>query len=333
MASKSFDLQNNSFSLFAGGSGSSPLTTSGSNGFLANDRSPLNEPLLQKTTSRASASTAAISDPGNTRNTAYKIGSLDAVSKTFTDSVASTDQNDYYQFSISKSSRFKLTLTGLKADANVQLLSSTGTLLNQSTQVGTANESLSRTLAPGTYYVRVYQSTGSTPYTLGLSAATVSSNAGDSNPRPGPTGTADFVQQVLNLTNQFRAQNGLAPLRLNAELNAAALAHSKDMALKDYFSHTGKNGSSPGDRLKAVGYESQAWGENIAAGYSTPEQVVQGWINSPGHRANLLNRSYTELGVGYYNLANDTGSVNYNNYWTQDFGSGDRNPSSNVPAA
>ncbi|UBF24763.1 CAP domain-containing protein [Kovacikia minuta CCNUW1] len=73
-------------------------------------------------------------------------------------------------------------------------------------------------------------------------------------------------------------------------------------------------------------------GENIAAGYSTPEQVVQGWINSPGHRANLLNPSYTELGIGYYYLANDTGSVNYKSYWTQDFGSGDRNPSSNLPA-
>ncbi len=146
-----------------------------------------------------------------------------------------------------------------------------------------------------------------------------------------PPTDSDFVQRVLDLTNQFRAQNGVAPLSLNPELNAAALNHSTDMALQDYFSHTGKDGSSPGDRMNQVGYASYGWGENIAAGYTTPEQVVQGWINSPGHRANMLNPSYTELGVGYYHFANDTGSVNYTNYWTQDFGSGDINPATNIP--
>ncbi len=149
---------------------------------------------------------------------------------------------------------------------------------------------------------------------------------------PTPPSSSDFVQRVLDLTNQFRSQNGVAPLQLNQELNAAALNHSTDMALQDYFSHTGKDGSSAGDRMSQVGYTSYAWGENIAAGYTTPEQVVQGWINSPGHRANMLNPSFTELGVGYYNLANDTGSVNYKNYWTQDFGSGDTNPATNLSA-
>lgn len=141
----------------------------------------------------------------------------------------------------------------------------------------------------------------------------------------------DFVQRVLDLTNQFRAQNGVAPLQLNLELNAAALNHSTNMALQDFFSHTGKDGTSAGDRIRQVGYQSNAWGENIAAGYSTPDQVVQGWINSPGHRANMLNPRFTELGVGYYNLTNDTGSINYTNYWTQDFGSGDTNPATNLP--
>lgn len=149
---------------------------------------------------------------------------------------------------------------------------------------------------------------------------------------PAPPSSSDFVQRVLDLTNQFRAQNGVAPLQLNQELNAAALNHSTDMALQDYFSHTGKDGSSAGDRMKQVGYTSYAWGENIAAGYTTPEQVVQGWINSPGHRANMLNSSFTELGIGYYHLENDTGSVNYKNYWTQDFGSGDTNPATNLSA-
>ncbi len=140
-----------------------------------------------------------------------------------------------------------------------------------------------------------------------------------------------FITRVLELTNEFRAQNNLPGLTLNAELNATAQNHSADMANKDYFSHTGKNGSKPWDRAKLIGYEARAMGENIAAGQTTPEQVVQGWINSPGHRANLLNASFTELGVGYYFLANDTGSTNYNTYWTQVFGSGDTNPASNLP--
>lgn len=139
-----------------------------------------------------------------------------------------------------------------------------------------------------------------------------------------------FVNKVLDLTNQFRAQNGLGALKLNGELNAAAQNHSQDMAVSDYFSHTGKNGSQPWDRAKVVGYEAQSMGENIAAGYATPETVVQGWIDSPGHRANLLNSSYTELGVGYFLLENDTGSINYNRYWTQLFGSGDLNPSTAI---
>lgn len=143
----------------------------------------------------------------------------------------------------------------------------------------------------------------------------------------------EFMNQVLALTNEFRAKNGLAALKLNSELNATAYAHSEDMAQQDYFDHIGKNGSKPWDRAKLVGYEAQSMGENIAAGYTTAAAVVQGWIDSPGHRANLLNNSYTELGVGYFYLANDTGSVNYNTYWTQLFGSGDLNPNSYLPTS
>ncbi len=139
-----------------------------------------------------------------------------------------------------------------------------------------------------------------------------------------------FTAEVLRLTNEFRAKNGLNPLVANDELDATATAHSKDMADQDYFDHTGQDGSKPWDRAETFGYEARSMGENIAAGYRTPEQVVQGWIDSPGHRANLLNESFTELGVGYHLLENDTGSVNYQRYWTQVFGSGDLNPESNV---
>jgi Cysteine-rich secretory protein family/RTX calcium-binding nonapeptide repeat (4 copies) len=136
---------------------------------------------------------------------------------------------------------------------------------------------------------------------------------------------SNFITQVVALTNQFRAQNGLAPLALNAELSNTAQFHSQDMASQDYFSHTGKNGSSPWDRAEMFGYGMTAMGENIAAGQTTPAAVVEGWKNSPGHRANMLNASYTEIGVGYEFLAADTGAVNYSHYWTQFFGGGDRN--------
>lgn len=77
---------------------------------------------------------------------------------------------------------------------------------------------------------------------------------------------------------------------------------------------------SASSRAQEQGYPSSLVAENIGAGYTTPEEVVQGWINSQGHRANLLNPDYTEIGIGYFYLANDTGVENWNHYWTQVFG-------------
>jgi Ca2+-binding RTX toxin-like protein len=131
-----------------------------------------------------------------------------------------------------------------------------------------------------------------------------------------------FEQEVLRLTNEFRQQNNLDPLSIDQNLEKAADLHTQNMANKDFFSHTGKDGSKPWDRAKTAGYESGTIGENIAAGYTTPQSVVNGWINSPGHRANMLNPNYNEIGLGHYLLQNDTGQVNYRNYWTQLFGKG-----------
>ena len=144
------------------------------------------------------------------------------------------------------------------------------------------------------------------------------------------TTNIQFINRVLELTNEHRAANGLAPLTLNQELNASAYGHSRDMAQQDFFSHTGSDGSSFSDRNREVGYVSNIGAENIAAGSSTPEDVVRLWINSPGHNANLLNPELIELGVGYFYLANDTGVENYNHYWTQVFGSGDINPETTI---
>ena len=132
-------------------------------------------------------------------------------------------------------------------------------------------------------------------------------------------GTLDaFEQQVLELTNAKRAEAGLPPLVFDAKLSAAADKHSKDMADNNYFSHTQPDGDSLGDRVRDEGYGYLRVGENIAAGYKTPEAVVEGWMNSSGHRANILNPYFKELGVGYYKDP-DAGDT-YDHYWTQVFG-------------
>ncbi|MFL9458672.1 MULTISPECIES: CAP domain-containing protein [Nostocales] len=130
----------------------------------------------------------------------------------------------------------------------------------------------------------------------------------------------EFINRVVELTNVERQRAGLPPLRLDGRLAAAAEKHSVDMAMRDYFDHKGEDGSSPFDRIKATGYRYSRAAENIYAGGSTPEDAVKGWMNSSGHRKNILNPEYREIGVGYYFLANDSGQVNYKHYWTQVFG-------------
>ena len=123
----------------------------------------------------------------------------------------------------------------------------------------------------------------------------------------------EFITEVLRLTNEFRATKGLAPLKLNPELNAAAQGHSEDMATRDYFSHYGSpEGSSDyTSRAKAVGYEATQVSENIAAFsweptlIETPAHAVRDWIDSDLHRPQLENPAFTELGVGVAYLADD----------------------------
>jgi serralysin len=135
---------------------------------------------------------------------------------------------------------------------------------------------------------------------------------------PTPT-NQNFIYRVLELTNIERSKLGFFPLTFNTQLLNAAANHSQNMALQDFFSHTGKDGSSLASRISATGYQFSAAAENIAAGSSTPEQVLSSWMNSSAHRANILNPNLKEIGIGYYFLADDTGSVNFNHYWTQVF--------------
>ncbi|MEW2314494.1 CAP domain-containing protein [Streptomyces bauhiniae] len=134
--------------------------------------------------------------------------------------------------------------------------------------------------------------------------------AAPSTPQPAATASGE-VARIVELVNAERAKAGCSPVALNSTLTKAAQDHSADMAAHNTMSHTGSDGSDPGSRITAAGYQWSAYGENVAYGYSTPEQVMDGWMNSPGHRENILNCSYKEIGVG---LA-QPGS-----YWTQDFG-------------
>lgn len=129
-----------------------------------------------------------------------------------------------------------------------------------------------------------------------------------------------FAQQVLTLVNDARANSGCAPLTMNSQLVKDAQLQSEDMALNNFFSHTNPDPSraTVGLRATAAGYDWAMVAENIAAGYSSPASVMSGWMSSSGHRANILNCAYTELGVGYYYEAND--GFGYRHYWTQVFG-------------
>lgn len=123
--------------------------------------------------------------------------------------------------------------------------------------------------------------------------------------------TLSYAQRVVQLVNQEREKAGLQPLSISQSAEAAALIRAKE--IEDSFSHTRPNGSSFYTALKEQGVSYRSSGENIAWGQKTPEQVMQGWMNSPGHRANILNANFTAIGVGYYRSPAGV------NYWTQLF--------------
>jgi len=108
-----------------------------------------------------------------------------------------------------------------------------------------------------------------------------------------------WMIEMLNLVNEERAKVGVSPLCYNQKLINAAQKHSNDMEEKDYFSHTGKDGSDPGDRIEREGYDWQSYGENIAWGQKSVSGVMNSWMNSSGHKANILSGSKTHFGAGW----------------------------------
>ena len=193
---------------------------------------------------------------------------------------------------------------------------SSGNLFGNSNSCNGSNDSTCNTpgceTAPGT---GADDSTCDTP---DCAAPGSSDNTADNAPsapdvsKPGTStdSVSAYEKKVVELVNAQRARYGLSALTLNTELSAIARAKSQDMRDKNYFSHTSPTYGSPFDMMKSFGIRYNTAGENIAYGYKTPEAVVNGWMNSAGHRANILNASYKEIGVGY---------VADGNYWTQMF--------------
>ena len=120
-----------------------------------------------------------------------------------------------------------------------------------------------------------------------------------------------YAQQVLELVNIERSKAGLKPLVLDTKLSYVATEKSKDMAVSDYFSHTSPNYGSPFDMMKEFGITYRTAGENIAMGFRTAETVMDGWMNSPGHKANILDEDFGRIGIGVY--------FGDSVYWTQMF--------------
>lgn len=121
---------------------------------------------------------------------------------------------------------------------------------------------------------------------------------------------SEFEKKVVELTNAERAKQGLAPLELDEELSKVAKEKSNDMKKNNYFAHNSPTYGSPFDMMKQFGVEYRTAGENIAMGQKSPEEVVNAWMNSEGHRANIMNGEFTHIGVGH---------VEEGNYWTQMF--------------
>lgn len=128
--------------------------------------------------------------------------------------------------------------------------------------------------------------------------------------QPAPTTT---TAQVVALANKERGAAGCGPLKEDAQLTDAAQRHSDDMAARDFFEHTNPDGAGPGQRVTDAGYHWSTYGENIARGQQTPASLMESWMNSPGHRANILNCDFKDIGIGIHQGPGGP-------WWTQDFG-------------
>ncbi len=139
-------------------------------------------------------------------------------------------------------------------------------------------------------------------------------------PAPAAEDAHDPIRQLIHHVNKVRLAHGLKPLAPEARLSAAAQIHSRVMAAHDCFAHRCPQDGAMTDRLARAGYRYRVAAENIAAGLADPAAVVAGWMNSPGHRKNILMAEAREVGAGYHLLEQDGGKHRYRHYWTMTFG-------------
>ena len=166
------------------------------------------------------------------------------------------------------------------------------------------------------------ESTPSTPSTTPQQKPESTPSTPSTNPEQKPESTPEqkpstdfssYQQQVLDLVNAERTKRGISALTLDSNLSSVATKKSQDMVNKNYFDHTSPTYGSPFDMMKQFGISYRTAGENIAKGQKTPQEVVTAWMNSEGHRKNILNPNFTNLGVG---IAKDSKGTTY---WTQMF--------------
>lgn len=153
--------------------------------------------------------------------------------------------------------------------------------------------------------------TGGCPNSDGSGGLTTGGTGSTGGGSTGGTVTTTDADRILELVNSERSSRGLNPLTRNSKLDTAATVHADDMSANGFFSHTGSDGSSVSERAAAAGYAWTGIAENIGQGDLTPQAMMNLWMNSDGHRTNILNTTYTELGVGI----NDSGAT----LWVQVF--------------
>jgi len=139
-----------------------------------------------------------------------------------------------------------------------------------------------------------------------------------SSPTTDP-GTLTFEAELVKLVNDYRVSRGLSPLADSSEVSDAARAHSQHSVAHRFFAHTSPEGLSPGDRLSENGIAWTSVGENIAAGYATPQAVFEAWLASPSHRENIESDRWTHTGVGYAVDRSPSAEFPHTHLWTQDF--------------
>ena len=180
----------------------------------------------------------------------------------------------------------------------------------------------STTSTPSTTPQQKPESTPSTPSTTPQQKPESTPSTPSTTPQQKPESTPEqkpstdfssYQQQVLDLVNAERTKRGISALTLDSNLSSVATKKSQDMVNKNYFDHTSPTYGSPFDMMKQFGISYRTAGENIAKGQKTPQEVVTAWMNSEGHRKNILNPNFTNLGVG---IAKDSKGTTY---WTQMF--------------